>query len=592
MRLRAPAALAAVALLAGSQGLDARLLLVLAVMLGAAKLFGDLFERVGMPPVLGELTAGIVIGNLDLVGWHVFDFALGDANLAFLAELGVILLLFQVGVESNLAAMARVGVAALVVACVGVILPMGLGYGLHALLAPERTWHAHLFIGAVLSATSVGITARVFKDLGRIDSPTGRVVLGAAVIDDVLGLIVLAVVSGLVHGANSGDSLDTLAVLLIIGKAVGFLAVAIAIGPWVSRHLYTAASVLRVHGVLLATSLCVCFAAAYGAHAVGLAPIVGAFAAGLILDELTFHDHLAKGDRPLEAQLEPLGQFLTPVFFVLTGAHVDLGAFGDSEALAMAGALTLAAIAGKQACALVAYGPGVHKLSVGLGMIPRGEVGLIFAATGASLLLAGEPVISQQTYAAIVLMVMITTMVTPPLLAWSLRRAPAITAASLVLLLACGGNGASAATPRGPVAPSASAIELTLPALDGGEVSLASHRGKVVVLHVFTTWSLDALADNDALAAADADPDVVVIGIALDQEGHALVSPWRSGAGVRYLVALADDTVRTGASPLGPLPAVPVTLVIDRRGRAHQRIDRPLQGDELSEIVAAAADAE
>jgi len=402
---------------------DANLLIALAVMLGAAKLCGDLFERIGMPAVLGELSAGIVIGNLDLLGWHVLDFAIGDHNLAFLGELGVILLLFQVGLESNMGAMARVGVAAFVVACVGVILPMGLGYGLHALLAPDRSWHAHLFIGAVLAATSVGITARVFKDLGRIDSPTGRVVLGAAVIDDVLGLIVLAVVSGLVAGANSGKSLDAVAVLIIIGKAVGFLAVAIALGPWVSKRLYRAASVLRVHGVLLATSLCVCLTAAWAAHAVGLAAIVGAFAAGLILDEVMFHDHLSKGDKPLEERLEPLGQFLTPIFFVLTGAAVDLSAFGNTEALAMAGALTVAAIVGKQACSLVAYGEGVDKLSVGLGMIPRGEVGLIFAATGASLMLGDEPVIAQETYAAIVLMVMVTTLVTPPLLAWSLRRA-------------------------------------------------------------------------------------------------------------------------------------------------------------------------
>lgn len=403
--------------------MDANLLIALAVMLGAAKLCGDLFERIGMPAVLGELSAGIAIGNLDLLGWHVLDFAIGDHNLAFLGELGVVLLLFQVGLESNMGAMARVGVAAFVVACVGVVLPMGLGYGLHALLAPERTWHAHLFIGAVLAATSVGITARVFKDLGRIDSPTGRVVLGAAVIDDVLGLIVLAVVSGLVEGANSGKSLDAVAVLIIIGKAVGFLAVAIALGPWVSKRLYRAASVLRVHGVLLATSLCVCLTAAWAAHAVGLAAIVGAFAAGLVLDEVMFHDHISKGDKPLEERLEPLGQFLTPIFFVLTGAHVDLGAFGNTEALTMAGALTVAAIVGKQACALVAYGDGVNKLSVGLGMIPRGEVGLIFAATGASLMLGDEPVIAQETYAAIVLMVMITTLVTPPLLAWSLRRA-------------------------------------------------------------------------------------------------------------------------------------------------------------------------
>ncbi|MEZ4400327.1 MAG: cation:proton antiporter [Kofleriaceae bacterium] len=417
---------AAVLLLGGSSGgaFDARLLVVLAGLWAFAKLGGDLLTRVGLPAVLGELACGIIVGNLDLVGWHGLDFAIGDGNLAFLGELGVILLLFQVGLESNLTQMAKVGLSALVVACVGVVLPMAMGYGIHASLAPDKTWHTHLFIGAVLTATSVGITARVFKDLGKIDSPTGRVVLGAAVIDDVLGLIVLAVVTAMVKGAESGASVDALAILVILAKAIGFLAVAMLLGRPASKRLYRAASILRVHGVLLTTSLAFCFAVAYAAHAVGLAPIVGAFAAGLVLDEVVFHDHLIKGDRPLEASVEPLAQVLTPVFFVLTGAHVDLGAFGNTDALALAGALTVAAVVGKQACALVAFGDGVHKRSVGLGMIPRGEVGLIFAATGASLSLGGEPVIGPTTYAAVVLVVMVTTMVTPPLLAWSLRAAP------------------------------------------------------------------------------------------------------------------------------------------------------------------------
>ena len=409
---------------ASGPGVDAALLLVIALVLASAKLLGDLVERLGLPAVLGEITAGVVLGNLDLVGLPGLEPLLRDPQLALLGELGVILLLFQVGLESNLSQMAKVGGTALAVACVGVVVPMGLGYGVHALLAPDRTWHTHLFIGAVLAATSVGITARVFKDLGRIDSPTGRVVLGAAVIDDVLGLIVLAVVSGVVASADGGGTLDAVAILTIIGKAVGFLAIAIVLGHPVSKRLYRAASVLEVHGVLLAVSLAFCLVVAYAAHEVGLAPIVGAFAAGLVLDEVVFHDHLAKGDRPLEAQLEPVGQLLTPLFFVLTGAHVDLAAFANTEALALAGALTVAAIVGKQACALVAFGDGVHKRSVGLGMIPRGEVGLIFAATGANLTLGGEPVIGPTTYAAVVLVVMITTLVTPPLLAWSLKDAP------------------------------------------------------------------------------------------------------------------------------------------------------------------------
>lgn len=404
----------------GAAGVDATLLAVIALILVTAKIVGDVFERIGLPPVLGELTAGILLGNADLVGIPGLEHVLHDPNLAILGELGVILLLFQVGLESNMGQMARVGVAAFIVACVGVILPMGLGYGLHAALRPDDTWHTHLFIGAVLSATSVGITARVFKDLGRIDSGTGRVVLGAAVIDDVLGLIVLAVVSGIVEGARTGTSLDAWAIALLVAKSFGFLGLAVALGPWVSRHLYRLAGVLRVRHVLLAASLAFCFAVSWLAQLVELAPIVGAFAAGLVLDQVVYHDLETREIHGLENQLHPLGELLTPMFFVLTGTVVDLSVLGNADAVTLAGALTVAAILGKQACSLVAYGEGVHRLSVGLGMIPRGEVGLIFAAQGMAL-----GVVSSHAYAAIVIMVMVTTMVTPPLLAWSLKRAPA-----------------------------------------------------------------------------------------------------------------------------------------------------------------------
>ena len=401
---------------------DAQLFIAIALIIGAAKLFGDLFDRLGLPSVLGELTAGILIGNFHLTGWHGLDFIATSGHLGSLAELGVVLLLFQVGLESNLHQMARVGGTAFSVATIGVVVPMALGYGLHAALVPGVSWHVHLFIGAVLSATSVGITARVFKDLGRIDSPTGRVVLGAAVIDDVLGLVVLAVVAGVVKGAQTGTPIDLLGIALIVIKAVGFLGAAIVFGRPVSRHLYRAAGALRVRGVLLAATLAFCFVVAYLANLVGLAPIVGAFAAGLVLDELVYRDLATREDRPLETQIAPLGELLTPIFFVMTGAQVDLAAFANLDALALAGALTAAAVIGKQACALVANARGVDRLSVGLGMIPRGEVGLIFAATGSRLFLDGHPVVGATTYAAIVLMVMGTSIVTPPLLAWSLRR--------------------------------------------------------------------------------------------------------------------------------------------------------------------------
>ena len=425
-RLGLVAAGCAVVVLCGGAGggVDASLLAAIALMIGLAKLAGDGFERLGLPAVLGELFAGIVLGNLDLVGIGALSPVLAEPQLAILAKLGVIVLLFQVGLESNLRDMARVGASAFAVAVVGVALPMALGYGAHSALVPDATWHTHLFIGAVLAATSVGITARVFKDLGQIDSPTGRVVLGAAVIDDVLGLIVLAVVSGVVAGADRGVGLDPLAIAIIVAKAVGFLVAAVLLGVPASRGVYRAASALRVHGVLLAATLVFCFAVSWLAHVVGLDPIVGAFAAGLVLDEVVYRDLASREDRHLEHQLQPIGELLTPIFFVLTGAQVDLGAFADRDALLLALALTVCAVLGKQACALVAFGPGVHRLSVGLGMIPRGEVGLIFAATGAALTLRGAAVIGPTTYAAIVLMVMITTMVTPPLLAMSLRRAP------------------------------------------------------------------------------------------------------------------------------------------------------------------------
>jgi Na+:H+ antiporter len=409
------------------QGVGADLLAALALMLVAAKLLGDLFERAGLPSVLGELAAGIAIGNLHLAGWHGLDFVAHDPQLGLLAQLGVVLLLFQVGLESSVAQMAKVGGVAFVVATTGVVVDMALGTGIHVLVAPDRPWQAHLYVGAILSATSVGITARVLADLGKVDSPTGRVVLGAAVIDDVLGLIVLAVVAGMVRGADAGGAgsgVDVVAIVRLIALAVGFLGGAIVLGGPVSRRLYRAASVLRTRGVLLAASLAFCFALSYLADVVGLAAIVGAFAAGLVLDQVSYRDLAAREDRGLEVQLRPLGELLTPIFFVITGAQVELGSLGGVDTLGLAAALTAAAVIGKQSCGLVAYGPGVHRPSVGIGMVPRGEVGLIFAATGAHLMIGGTPVVPPGTYAAIVMMVLFTSLFTPPVLAWSLRRAP------------------------------------------------------------------------------------------------------------------------------------------------------------------------
>jgi Kef-type K+ transport system membrane component KefB len=397
------------------------ILIGLAILLVVAKAMGDVFERLGQPAVLGEILAGVVLGNLNLLGWGWFDWLTEQQALQGLAEIGVILLLFEVGLESDMGKMARAGASATAVAFIGVIFPVALGFGVHQMLVPDATWHVHLFVGAVLAATSVGITARVLRDLGRLDTPTARVILGAAVIDDVIGLVVLSVVVGIVKAADTGQALAAWEIIRIAVYAIGFLVAASLLGRPASIALFRVVSFLQIRGVLLAAALAFCFAVAYVAALVGLHPIVGAFAAGLVLDEVSYRDLAGREEHGLEDQLKPIASFLVPVFFVYTGARVDLGAV-SGDILVLAGALTFVAILGKQACALAAFGEGVDRLSVGIGMIPRGEVGLIFATVGTTTLLAGQPVVSPGSYAAAVIMVMVTTLVTPPVLAWSLAR--------------------------------------------------------------------------------------------------------------------------------------------------------------------------
>jgi Kef-type K+ transport system membrane component KefB len=272
-----------------------------------------------------------------------------------------------------------------------------------------------------LCATSVGITARVLKDLNAQQTVEAKIILGAAVIDDVLGLVVLAVVAGIIAAVNAGGELAMFDVALIILKAGGFLFVALFLGVRFSKRLFSLASRLRARGVLLAIGLSFCFVLAWLASLIGLAPIVGAFAAGLILEETHYIDFKSRGEHQLEELVQPVSYFLVPVFFVLMGLRTDLRAFADPNVLGVAAGLTLAAIVGKQACGLVA-GRGHDKLTIGIGMIPRGEVGLIFANIGLSLTIGGVAVISANVYAALVVMVIVTTMVTPPALSWSLRR--------------------------------------------------------------------------------------------------------------------------------------------------------------------------
>lgn len=396
----------------------------LVLILIAAKLGGSFFESFGQPAVLGELLAGIALGNLGLFGIHALEPLRTDVGISILAQIGVLFLLFQVGLESDVKKMVAVGASSLLVALLGVVTPMVLGYFVSGWFFPTHNPLTHWFVGATLTATSVGITARVLADLDRTSSKEGRIILGAAVIDDVLGLIVLAVVAGIIEAADRGAAFEPATVVWIVGKSLLFLAGAVVIGQWLAKHGFRLATRLRGEGVLLSVALMFCFGLAFLAGKAGLAPIVGAFAAGLVLDEVQFEELRArhKETRSMHDLLQPIATFLVPVFFVLMGIRVDLNAFAQPGVLGFAAALSLVAVLGKQTCSLGVLEKGCDKLAVGLGMIPRGEVGLIFAGIGATLTIAGERVVDGAVFSAVVVMVAVTTLVTPPLLVWRLRQ--------------------------------------------------------------------------------------------------------------------------------------------------------------------------
>jgi Kef-type K+ transport system membrane component KefB len=407
---------------AGQADPVAALALWLVVILLSAKLGGDVAVRIGQPAVLGELVVGVVIGNLALAGLSGFEPIKTDPFVDIFARVGSLVLLFEVGLESTIGQMAKVGGSALLVATLGVITPFALGWGVGAWLLPAHGPYVHAFLGATLTATSVGITARVLKDLGHSQSNEGRIILGAAVIDDVFGLVILAVVTGIISAADRGGALAPIDVLWTLGKAAGFLAMAIGLGRKFSPGIFAIASRLRAHGVLLAVSLSFCFLLSWVASLIGLAPIVGAFAAGLVLENTHYRDFIDRGERSLEDLIHPITSFLVPIFFVLMGIRTDLRSFLQPGVLGLAAALIFVAILGKQACALGVIDRGTDRLAVGIGMIPRGEVGLIFANIGLTLSVDGRPIIDEVTFSAVVVMVIVTTMVTPPALKWRLDR--------------------------------------------------------------------------------------------------------------------------------------------------------------------------
>ena len=324
-------------LMAAGAGHDAlpMLLAVLALVVVGARLAGALAVRLGQPAVLGELLAGLLLGNLALVGGPDLRGLLTRESLLLLAEPGAVLLLFKVGRESTPREMMAVGGRALLVAVAGVVAPMVFGVG--ELMRGDESWMLHAFLGAMLAATSVGITARVLGDAGALQTRAARIILGAAVIDDVLGLIVLAVVTGIITAAATGVALSAAAVGWIVAKTLLFLLGALLFGAFLVPRLFRAALALPAGGVSAALALGLCLLFSYLATRAGL--------------------------------------------------------------------------------------------TIGIGMMPRGEVGLIIAGIGAQLLLAGEPIVDAGTYAAAVFMVMATTMATPPLLLWSLRRAAAVSPA-------------------------------------------------------------------------------------------------------------------------------------------------------------------
>lgn len=399
-------------------------LFALIVILISAKLGGDVLERFRQPAVLGELVIGVIIGNLTLFNFHGLDFLRTNVPLEVLSEIGVIILLFEVGLETRIKDMLSVGASAFMVATFGVITPFFLGWGVAAYFLPQETVYVHVFIGATLCATSVGITARVLRDINKVKSREGQIILGAAVIDDIMGLVVLSVVTGLISAAESGNGggVGSGTILFVVLKAVVFIIGSLAIGTAVMPHIFKFSLRFKVQGVLLSIALAICFFLAWLAEQIGLAAIVGAFASGLLMDELHFKGFTDRGEHGLAELIHPISLFLVPIFFVRMGLLVDLRTFGDPSILGFAAVLTVAAIVGKQACSLGVWKKGTSKLAVGLGMIPRGEVGLIFAKIGTGLVLAGERVVSASTYSAVVIMVIVTTLVTPPLLKVSLVR--------------------------------------------------------------------------------------------------------------------------------------------------------------------------
>lgn len=394
--------------------------IALALILIFSKVFGELAERIKQPSVLGELVAGIILGGSVLAIVPSVAGMAGYNTFHLLAEVGVAILLFEIGLETDLKDLIKVGFTSMLVAIVGVIVPFALGfasilvfekYGMLGNVDPNFTILIAITAGATLTATSVGITARVLSDMNRLQSGEAKIILGAAVIDDILGLIILGVVSGLIESSESGIGVNVSAtsVGIIFLKAFGFLFAAIIIGNLISKRLFNLVEKMRVRGVLLLSALSFAFIFAYLASLVGLAPIVGAFAAGLVLANTNQF-------KSIEERLKPVSDFFTPIFFIMVGAAVDVSVFNpfvkeNIPILLIALILFIVAVVGKLVSGFAVLQKGIKKSVVAVGMIPRGEVGLIFAQMGLTY-----GIFTSELFSAVTVMVMLTTFIAPPLL--------------------------------------------------------------------------------------------------------------------------------------------------------------------------------
>lgn len=394
-----PAWLAPTATSPGGVDPIASLLIALVAIFVVTKVLGEIAQRLGQPAVLGELLAGVLLGGSVL---GIIDAK--DPVIQAMAEIGVMVLLFETGLHTELRSLLSVGSAATTVGLAGVVLPFATGYvsALALGVAPVPA----LVCGAALCATSVGISARVLSDLGRLETPEGRVVLGAAVLDDIVGLVILAVVAAVV----AGTTVSFFEVSKIVAVAIAFVVAAVVIGMRIAPPTFGLVERIKSAGALGLFGLAFAFALALLAQLVGSAMIIGAFAAGLVLFGVPQRQEI-------ERATTTIGHFFVPIFFANVGATVDLSALANARSLAVGGALIVCGIGGKVLAGFAPYWFRGSKLLVGVAMIPRGEVGLIFAQRG---LTTGA--IDNGLFGALMLMVLATTLVTPPLLARVAKR--------------------------------------------------------------------------------------------------------------------------------------------------------------------------